>query len=498
MLIRLDSSQRTPLTEQIVKGVARLIQDRVLRPGARLPSIRHFAATHNVSKFTVVNAYDQLVVAGCVRSRPGAGFYVSRPCRLEETAETEPQADGARDVLWLMRRQTNQKCFRHRPGSGWLPQSWHEENGLDRAMRELARRKVDGLDSGYGDPLGYAPLRTHVCRLLAEHGIEACPKQILLTGGVAGGVDLVARHLVRPDDAVLVDDPGFYQWFGHMRALGAVVHGVPWTGEGPDLERLEELAKAHRPRLFITTPVVQNPTGASISPGNAFKLLKLAERYDFRIVEDAIFALCHPDAPPRLAGLDQLDRVIFVTSFSKILSPRLRVGMLAGHKDLVGDLADLKLLTQSASSEYAERLVCEVIDQGSYRKLRGRLVARVQKARVAAIQRLEAFGLGPADDGTHGLFAWLDVPGHADTTPLAEAAIERSMLLAPGALFQPDMEPSPKMRFNVAYCQDDSMFRELDLLLNATARGGSRQWAGAGRPRREARHPVPAAAGHHP
>lgn len=96
------------------------------------------------------------------------------------------------------------------------------------------------------------------------------------------------------------------------------------------------------------------------------------------------------------------------------------------------------------------------------------------------------------------MFAWLDVPGHADTTPLAEAAIERSMLLAPGALFQPGMEPSPKMRFNVAYCQEDSMFRELDVLLNGAARAGSRQRTGAGRSRREARHPVLEAVGNGP
>ncbi len=474
MLIHLDSSQRTPLTEQIVRGLARMVEERVLRPGTRLPSIRQFAASHKVGKFTVVNAYDQLVAAGYVQSRPGAGFFVNRPCALEDPAETEPQTAQANDVLWLLRKQTNQNCFRHRPGSGWLPQSWYEENGLDRAMRELARRGCDGMDSGYGDPLGYAPLRTHVCRLLAEHGIEACPKQILLTNGVTGGVDLVARLMVRPDDGVLVDDPGLYQWFGHMRALGANVYGVPWTDEGPDLERLEDLAKAHRPRLFITTPIVQNPTGCSITQGTMFKLLKLAERYDFHIVEDALSALCHPDAPPRLAGLDQLDRVIFTTSFSKILSPRLRVGFLAGHKDLVGDVVDLKLLTQSASSEYAERLVCEVIDQGNYRKFRSRLFAKIQKARIAAVRRLESLGLGPVDDRTHGLFAWLDIPGIADTTPLAEAAVERSMLLAPGALFRPNMEPSTKMRFNVAFCQDDGMCRELEALINAAAAPGCR------------------------
>ena len=470
MLIRLDSSLQTPLTEQIVKGIGRLVEERALRPDTRLPSIRQFAERHSVSKCTVVNAYDQLVASGHVQSRPGAGFFVNKPCRQENPDETEPQATRANDVMWLMRKQTSQHCFRHRPGSGWLPVSWQEGNGLDRALRELARRGIDGLECGYGETLGHAPLRAHVCRLLAEHGIEASQKQVLLTNGVTGGVDLVARLLVRPDDAVLVDDPGFYQWFGHMRALGANVLGVPWTEEGPDLEHLENLAKAHRPRLFITTPVVQNPTGRTISPGTMFKLLKLAERYDFHIVEDAISALCHPESPPRLAGLDQLDRVIFTTSFSKILSPRLRVGFLAGHKDLVRELADLKLLTQSASSEYAERLVCEVIDQGNYRKIRGRVLARIQKARIGAVRRLESLGLGPVDDRTHGLYAWLDVPGVADATPLAEAAVERGMLLAPGAMFRVNLEPSPKMRFNVAFCQDNAMLRELEALLNAAAR----------------------------
>ncbi len=469
MLIRLDSSQRATLTEQIVKGVERLVKERVLRPGVRLPSIRQFATTHDVSKFTVVHAYDQLVVSGYVESRQGAGFFVTKPDRAEEPAEAEQQPGRASDALWLLRHQARLQRFDHRPGCGWLPQGWLNECGLDRAMREVARRESNGSECGYGEPLGYAPLREHVCRRLAEHGIEACPNQVILTNGVTGGIDLVARHLIRPGDSVLVDDPGYHQWFGHMRALGATVHGVPWNENGPDLERLETLAKTHQPKLFITAPIVQNPTGGSISAGTAFRLVQLAERHDFYIVEDAVAAVCHPAAPPRLAGLDQLNRVIFVSSFSKTLSPRLRVGMLAGHKDFIRDLADLKLMTQSGSSEFTERLVCEVIDQGHYRKFRGRLLARIQKARLSAIRRLEAIGFGPAADNTHGLYAWLDVPGVADTIALAEAAAKRSVLLAPGALFRPNLEKSTKLRFNVAFCQNDGLFRELEALLDMAA-----------------------------
>ena len=89
------------------------------------------------------------------------------------------------------------------------------------------------------------------------------------------------------------------------------------------------------------------------------------------------------------------------------------------------------------------------------------------QARSYSIRRLEAMGLGPSEENSQGLFAWMDVPGVSDTTPLAEAAIKRGMLLAPGSMFRPEMTASTKMRFNVAYCQSDEMFRELEALLNA-------------------------------
>ena len=196
------------------------------------------------------------------------------------------------------------------------------------------------------------------------------------------------------------------------------------------------------------------------------RLLKLAERYDFYIIEDDSHAVVHPEGPPRLAGLDQLNRVIYVNSFSVVLSARLRVGLLAGHPNLVEDLTDLKLLTHAANSEHNERLVSEVMAHGQFRKYRAQLLARVHRARTAALRRLEAIGLGPAVDNTHGLFAWLDVPGVTDTTPLAETAAKRGMLLAPGSMFRPDMAPSTKMRFNVAFCQSDELCRDLETLLS--------------------------------
>lgn len=466
MMVRIDPSQPASLTQQIVAGIQRLVDTRELRPGTRLPSIRKFAGDHKVSKFTVVQAYDRLVASGYVRARHGAGFYVGGLSQSESTVDGRLRLEKATDVLWLIRRQGHEPHFRHIPGSGWLPSQWLEESGLDRAMRDISRQGGRSFVSGYGDPRGYTPLREDVRRRLEDFGIDADTDQILLTSGISGAIDLVGRYLIRPGDVVFVDDPGYYQTFGHMRVLGATVQGVPWTATGPDLERLEELAGLHNPRFYITTSIVQNPTGRSISQGAAFRLLQLAERYGFYVIEDDVDGPCHPAPPPRLAGLDQLNRVIYLNGFSKAVSPRLRVGLVAAHRDLIHDLVDLKMLTQAASSEFTERVVHKVITQGQYRKYRAKLISRLERTRDVVLRRLEAMGFGPVGDNTHGLYAWVDVPGVADTTSLAEAAAKRDILLAPGAMFRPDMTPSTKMRFNVAFCHSDETFRALEELVH--------------------------------
>ena len=469
MLVHVNASHRDTLTEQVVSGIRRLVDNRELRPETRLPSIRQFAAEHEVSKFTVVQAYDRLVASGHIESRHGAGFFVCKPAQAVEPGERGVWLDKATDVLWLLRRQARELHFKYLPGVGWLPPLWLEDSGLDRAMRRVAFRGARSFLAGYGNPRGYTPLREDVRRRLTELGIDVHTDQILLTAGIVGAIDLVGRYLVRPDDVVLVDDPGYFQTFGHIRALGATIHGVPWTAAGPDLAELERMARTYRPRFFITTPIVQNPTGYSISQGIAFRLLQLAERYDFYIIEDDVDGTCHPNPPPRLASLDQLNRVIYVNGFSKALSPRLRVGFLAAHRDLVQDLVDLKMLTQTVTSEFSERLVHEVLIQGHYRKHRAKLLASLRKTRDEALRGLESIGLRLAGDDGHGLFAWMDVPGVADTVPLAEAAAKRDMLLAPGAIFSPDTTLSAKMRFNVAFCQSDGMFGRLDALLSEVA-----------------------------
>ena len=131
------------------------------------------------------------------------------------------------------------------------------------------------------------------------------------------------------------------------------------------------------------------------------------------------------------------------------------------------------MLTQAASSEMTERLVHEVLTEGQYRKHLAKLRSNLQRVRGKALRRLESIGLSSAGESSHGLFAWVDVAGVDDTTALAEAAVERSILLAPGAMFRPNLEPSSKMRFNLGFCHGSQMLRQLEELL-AQARRSTR------------------------
>src|SRR5262249_31759616 len=157
--------------------------------------------------------------------------------------------------------------------------------------------------------------------------------------------ELVIHYLLKPGDAALVDDPGSYIMFGNLRLHGVEMLSVPRNSDGPDVAALETLAAAHRPKVFFTQSAMQNPTGTDISPQVADKILRAAEKHNFIIVENDIYCDLQTQPTVRLATLDQLNRVIYTRSFSKILSASLRVGFVACAPHIANELADVKIVT---------------------------------------------------------------------------------------------------------------------------------------------------------
>jgi DNA-binding transcriptional MocR family regulator len=447
-MVSLTVTQKSgqPLADQIVAGIRRQVVARNLRPGAKLPSIRKFAESHNVSRFTVVEAYDRLVAMGYLQSRRGAGFYVA------PVVSPAPPGNFRRsEHLAYMMRQAGANTVL--AGGPWLPNEWLDESGIRQGLRLLARKSGAHLLE-YGDPLGYLPLREQLALMLDGHGISAHPSQILLTQGASQALELVIGLLLKPGDAALVDDPGYFNLFGNLRLKGVRMLAVPRTPEGPDLAVLETMATTCRPKVFFTQSVMQNPTGTDILPRVAFKLLQAADRHNFMIVEDDVFCDLQVKATDRLATLDQLNRVIYVRSFSKTLSASLRVGFLACAQEIANDLADIKMLTSIAASQFTERLIYSILVDGHYRKYLGRLQERLGEARVNVVRALERIGLELFAEPADGIYVWARFPYIDDATCLAESSLRESIVLAPGAAFRPHLERSPWMRFNVSICED--------------------------------------------
>jgi DNA-binding transcriptional MocR family regulator len=450
------------LADQITAGIKRQIDGRHLRPGTKLPSIRNFADTYNVSRFTVVEAYDRLVAMGYLQSRRGSGFYAAAPPAQAAAAHPAPSDNHKRNeqLVWLIRRLLEADENTVLAGGPWLPNSWLDETGIRQSLNVLARKNGVHLLE-YGHPFGYLPLREHLARMLAGLGITARAGQILLTQGTSQALELVIRYLLKPGDTALVDDPGYYNMFGNLRLQGVEMLAVPRNPDGPDVAVLEKLAAAHQPKVYFTQSVMQNPTGADMSPHVAFKVLQAAERHNFTVVEDDIFCDMQAKTTPRLATLDQLNRVIYARSFSKTLSGSLRVGFVACAQDVANELADVKMLTSITTSQFTERLVYLMLMDGHYRKHLSRLHERLGEARLNVVRGFERMGLELFVEPADGMFVWARFPHVEDALTLAVASQRDGIILAPGAVFRPNLERSPWMRFNVTVCEDTRVQRWL-------------------------------------
>jgi len=449
MKLNLDRQATTPLVQQLSDGLRHWITTQRLRPGTRLPSIRHLVREQGVSQSCAIEAYDRLVSQGWLEARHGVGFFVAERRGQAPFAE-EPAWDEGAEGRWRLFSDEQEDLLRL--GCGWLPGNWRQSEEIALAIRQVSRGADQDL-FGYGPPLGLTALRQQVRKRLALLGIQVQPEQILATQGASQALDLLVRTLLKPGDTVLVERPGYYNLYNLLRLHGVRMLEVPRTAEGPDLDVLAGLLREHRPRYLFLNSLYQNPTGTSLSPRSAQRLLELAGEHDLRIIEDDIYADFQEGPATRLATLDSQQRVIYLASFSKTLSSSLRVGYLVADPGLIARLAEVKMITGIGASRFAEQVVAHLLGSGVFRKSVQRLRVRLAEHMASALRLLEANGWEVFAEPYGGMFVWTRYPG-VDFSTLQQHAQVTGVLLSPGSAFDPQGRDSDWLRINVAYARD--------------------------------------------
>lgn len=453
-----DRKLAPPLTDQIVSAIEEAIGAQRLRPGMAVPSVRQFARRYSVSTFTVSSAYNRLVAQGRLTARPGAGYRVAAPARPARTvpapAHWTPPAVGA---SWLLADVFADHSIPIKSGCGWLPAEWLNETGLRQAMRQVVRTPASRM-GGYGHPYGYFPLRQHIARSLDDHGFQVAPEQILLTQGATQALDVVIRTLLTPGDVVLVEVPAYANLLHALQMAGMVVIGIPRHEDGLHIDTLEKQAAQHAVKALFVNPVLHNPTGASLSMENAFRVLQLAEQHDFWVVEDDVSRDLLPGVGPLLAAMAGTRRVVYVSGFSKSITPAMRVGYLVSSPQTIPEFAKTKMMTGLTTPEAMERAVHQVLQLGHHRTHLQRVQERLRQGHDVLMDQLDQHGFEVFARPRAGLFLWARPPANAsqpDATKMATKALEHGIWLAPGTYFFPRSFPQAAdttwIRFNVAY-----------------------------------------------
>jgi DNA-binding transcriptional MocR family regulator len=265
---------------------------------------------------------------------------------------------------------------------------------------------------------------------------------------------------------VLIDDPCYFNFHALLKTHQVRLVGVPYTPTGPDMAAFESILEDERPRLYITNSALHNPTGATLSSQAAHRVLNAAARYNMTIVEDDIFADFEPEPSMRLAALDGLNRVIRIGSFSKTLSASIRCGYIAARADWIDGLVDLQVATNfGGPSPVSVELITHVLMGGRDRIHLEDLRRKLVRARREVAERLRRLGIEPWLMPRGGFYLWCRLPGALDSTQLAQAALAKGVVLAPGNVFSLSQNVQHFMRFNVAHTLDPYVEQVLAELL---------------------------------
>lgn len=432
----LDPSSREPLHRQLYEELRGAILSGRLAPGARLPASRELASVSQISRNTVLSAFEQLLAEGYIESRPGSGTYVADS--VPESPLPEPalpqlppvQPGASRRLSAWGERLAKTPVIRHsrhytsnafRPG---LPALDEFPMDVWRRLTDRRLRRASVRLLAYDDPQGYLPLREAIAsHLKAARGARCGPEHVIIVNGSQQAIDMVARVLLDPGDTVWIEDPGYFAAAAAFAASGAHLAPVPVDMQGMDVAA--GIALAPGARLAYCTPSHQNPLGVTLSLARRMMLMKWATANGAWILEDdnASEYRFHGRPLAALQGIDTSERVIYAGTFSKALYSSLRLGFLVAPAAIVPPLVRARELTDRQTPGVAQAVLADFMNEGHFarhvRRMRTLYAERLELLRQAIATHASGLLEIHAAEGGMSRVVWL--PPGVDDAQAAQA-----------------------------------------------------------------------------
>lgn len=449
-LIPLERQSSRAVYLQIAEGIIHTIQCGHIRAGERLPGSRKMAQLLDINRKTALLAYDELLAQGWIVSHASRGTFVANDLPiLRSRAWVESASDGPDEgsLTWqipayLRQPVTFEYVLAFDDGLPDIRLAPIEE--LARAYSRNLRSLWDRRRLSYGDALGYYRLREILAKELnATRGLDIGPEHLMITRGSQMAVFLAGRVAIPPNGGrVAMTDPGYRTAALNFRYAGGRIVPVSVDEEGMVVSELEQLCREQTISLVYVTPHHHYPTTVMMSAQRRMQLLNLAAKYHFTILEDDYDYDFHYANSPvlPLASADRQKRVLYIGSFSKNISPAIRMGYLVGDPALIRELPKIRRLIDRQGDMVMEAAIADLIEGGIIRRYLKKALKqyRLRRDHCCTALRRQLGDCLRFEEPAGGLAIWGRFHPEIDLVRLSESMAEENVYLSNGKFYAPE------------------------------------------------------------
>lgn len=452
MKITLTKDSKVHLSEQISQAIADRIKSGLLSEGEKLPSVRGLSEQLGVSLVTVQKAYTILEKKKLIERKQGTGSFV----RLQGTSKEIKQTDWQNLITdYLPRAQT----WKEMSAIGTdIPYNLSMANLSPellpiKPLMEISTRTINEdpkILTSYSAGTGDNYLRKILSEYFTHKGLPAADGNIVITNGSQQGIEIIAKTFLGEGDVVLTETPTYIGILDIFRSRGVTIKTVPADEEGDNLNTIIKMCEQFRPKIMYTTPCFQNPTGYFWSEKKRRLMLELARNFNMIIIEDDVWSELNfekNDVPP-LKKWDTDGHVIYVKSFSKFVSPALRIGCVVADGKILRKLKAAKIVSDLGSPLLTQRILAKFLEEFAVEK-HVRNVNKSLRIRrdllFKALQSLNHPGLRWTTP-KGGPVLWITLPEHLNSDQLLMETLKSQLLFLPSSVCYPNEPETNHLR----------------------------------------------------